>query len=116
MSIELKTYGPVEGKSPAQFQQAEYVIRHSNERTTLEVDLSVQYTPWLGKEVAAELKFSPFECSTLDEAMDKFADWCERTAIALRNRVKEQDITTHWRMSNPVDKSEDKAGVPNENE
>ncbi len=64
-----------------------YAVSHSTpgrDGTTVTADLTVNVYP--DRTVRAALDFGEITGTTQGEALDRLASWCERTAIALRDR------------------------------
>lgn len=60
-------------------------------RTTLTLPLTVRMNLTTNK-VAAALDVSGVEADTLDAALDRLANWCDRSAEALRERARKPGI------------------------
>jgi maleate cis-trans isomerase len=61
-------------------------VSHSNDKTTLEQDLTliIQGSPYIERKVTASMSLQDLEVATTKEALLKMAEWCERMAESLR--------------------------------
>lgn len=79
----------VERVGPLDSLRATYELIHSGESTTL--DLEVVVTAGRGG-FCAGMNLSCPDKPTTDEALDKLAEWLERSAAAIRERKTGEDV------------------------
>jgi hypothetical protein len=75
----------------------EYEVTHSNEDTTLEGGVLVEALDpnfYTDPKVLCTLELSGCEAPTVEESLDKMADWCERIAKGLRERRRAISVFT----------------------
>lgn len=84
MSIKLKT---VTANDMGDLE-ATYVVKHASSETHLELEMQIHVRRYDDKVTASMDVESP-AFDTPDEAMDKLADWLERSAAGIRSRSKD---------------------------